>query len=516
MSSADNSLEIPSPPAALAQIISAASDPGVSKQQLGQLVANEPAFALRILNIVNSSLYRRGQKIAAVQKAVSILGNRSLRNIALCAATQSCIQAERLGEFDLAAFWESSLQRAVGAQLCAQLRADEWGIDPMEAFTAGLLQDLGLLALMLSRPDAAKGWMESARENAQERRGVEMRLFGQSHDDIADHLVRTWKLPEELAAPIVWHHRLDSAPEQWTGRIRLAAAGEKIADLLARGAQEQALEEGRKSLMVLLDASADQVDGVLGQVGDKVVEVATALGVKVKRQPCLRKLLVSASEGMVQMNLTSESLLLSLEKLLEEKELLVRELRIRSQALEQMTMTDALTSLPNRRAFSLRLDAEIERSAARGGLALMLIDIDHFKSVNDRFGHDVGDAVLKRVAGELASRVPPGVLVARVGGEEFAVVLAGATNSSAAELADTLCQSVRHLPWHHPCALNQVSISIGMACVQGPSEQHFELADVARRLYRAADQALYQAKRKGRDRWVRVSEPIAWQLAQAA
>lgn len=516
MSDSAATLEIPSPPATLARIIAAASDPGVSKQDLGQLVASEPAFALRILNIVNSSLYRRGQKIASAQKAVSILGSRTLRNVALCAATQSCVQAHKLGNFDLGLFWESSLQRAVGAQLCAQALGESIGVDPMEAFTAGLLQDLGLLALLLSQPDLAEGWMEVAKGCAQERRDVEQQLFGQSHDDVGAQLVEIWKLPEELAYPIIWHHRLDAAPAQWATRIKIAAAGEKVADILVQGADAHALELGREAIMSLLDAEPEQVDAVLGQVGDKVVEAASALGVKVKRQPCLRKLLVSASEGLAQMNLNCESLLLSLENLLEEKELLVRELEIRTQALEQMTMTDALTSLPNRRAFSARLDAEMERAAQAGSLALMLIDIDHFKSVNDRFGHDVGDLVLKRVAGELASRVTPGVLVARVGGEEFGVIAPGAIVPSFSELAQSLCEAVRALSWNQVPGLDKVTISLGMAHVQGPCEEMFEIPDLGRRLYRGADQALYHAKGKGRDRWIKVSDPIAWALRAAA
>lgn len=512
MSASNSPLEIPSPPAALARIIAAASDPAVTKQELGQLVSNEPAFALRILNIVNSSLYRRGQKIASAQKAVSILGNRTLRNVALCAATQSCVQAEALGGFDLSLFWESSLQRAVGAQLWAQALGERLGVDPMEAFTAGLLQDLGLLALLLGRPDSAAAWMRSAKDSAQERREVEKHLFGCTHDDVGEQLVQTWKLPEELAIPIVWHHRIEAAPEEWTTRIQIAAAGEKVADILAHSDDPDALDQGRQSLMRLLDASSDEVDAVLGQVGDKVVEVAAALGVKVKRQPCLRKLLIQASEGLAEMNLSNESLLLSLERLLEEKELLLRELEMRNDALEQITLTDALTSLPNRRAFTQRLDAEIDRAAHGGSLALMLIDIDHFKSINDRFGHDQGDLVLTRVAAELVSRVPPGVMVARVGGEEFAAVLPQALAGSFAEVAQTLCASIRGLAWNAVDGLDRVTISLGLAQIKGPYDGVFELADVGRRLYRGADQALYHAKGKGRDRWIRVSEPIGWNL----
>lgn len=516
MSAPQSPLEIPSPPAALARIIAAASDPSVTKQELGQLVSSEPAFALRILNIVNSSLYRRGQKIASAQKAVSILGNRTLRNVALCAATQSCVQAEALGEFDLSLFWESSLQRAVGAQLWAQALSERWGVDPMEAFTAGLLQDLGLLALLLCRPESASAWMQSAMESAQDRRSVEKELFGRSHDDVGEQLVDIWKLPEELAMPIVWHHRIEAAPEEWGSRVQIAAAGEKVADILAHSRDPDAVDQGREALVSLLDVCRDEVDAVLGQVGDKVVEVAAALGVKVRRQPCLRKLLVQASQGLAEMNLSNESLLLSLESLLEEKELLLRELEMRSDALEQMTLTDALTSLPNRRAFTQRLDAEIERASEGGGVALMLIDIDHFKSINDRFGHDQGDTVLTRVAAELVSRVPPGVMVARVGGEEFAAVVPEALVASFTEVAQTLCTSIRALRWPAVHGLEQVTISLGVAQIVGPYASAFELPDVGRRLYRGADQALYHAKGKGRDRWIRVSDPIAWNLKAAA
>ena len=136
------SLQLPSPPQALAAIVRAASDPGVASSKLAALVSSDPAFSARILSMVNSSLYRRGTTIASVPHAVGVLGSRQLRNIALCAAAQACVRRQDVGVFHLGRFWENSLRRAVACQVLAERVGS---VDPMSAFTSGLLQDLSLI-----------------------------------------------------------------------------------------------------------------------------------------------------------------------------------------------------------------------------------------------------------------------------------------------------------------------------------------------------------------------------------
>ena len=158
--------------------------------------------------------------------------------------------------------------------------------------------------------------------------------------------------------------------------------------------------------------------------------------------------------------------------------------------------TDALTGLSNRRAFDQRL-AQLAREAISGGqpLALILIDIDHFKSVNDRFGHPVGDALLRRTAGTLNAILQPHGRAARFGGEEFAVLLPGMPCEEAKALAEKIRQAVAHQSFALRTTgtrLGDVTVSLGLAMLR-PDE---EAADLVER----ADAALYRAKQEGRNR----------------
>jgi diguanylate cyclase (GGDEF)-like protein len=163
------------------------------------------------------------------------------------------------------------------------------------------------------------------------------------------------------------------------------------------------------------------------------------------------------------------------------------------QAVEAMATTDALTGLCNRRAFQERL-AEMLRRAERHDrpLTLILCDIDHFKKINDTYGHLVGDVVLKRVAQVIPACVRKVDVAARYGGEEFAVVLEATDAVGGRQLAERIRQEVARLSLPADSGSFGCTLSLGMATF--PADGHDE-----RLLLLRADQALYYAKRHGRN-----------------
>lgn len=153
--------------------------------------------------------------------------------------------------------------------------------------------------------------------------------------------------------------------------------------------------------------------------------------------------------------------------------------------------TDPLTGLANRRVALERGVLELEGTRRRGQpLSALMIDVDHFKSINDRHGHAVGDQVLVQVAGILATKVPPEGFVARVGGEEFLVLLPNTSIETAAALAERMRRSLASHAWPDPPGGRQ-SASFGVATA-GP-------AGGLDLLFAHADRALFQAKAAGRD-----------------
>ena len=163
------------------------------------------------------------------------------------------------------------------------------------------------------------------------------------------------------------------------------------------------------------------------------------------------------------------------------------------ESLQRMALMDELTELSNRRAFELEVTRNIARHRRSGrAFAVAIVDVDHFKSVNDRHGHDAGDRVLQRVAEVLRRSVREGDLVARVGGEEFALFLSDLDPSTACRRLEATLDRLRHTVI---LSERSVTASVGFA-----HSQDFDPSIDYEALYKRADLALYRAKADGRDR----------------
>jgi diguanylate cyclase (GGDEF)-like protein len=166
------------------------------------------------------------------------------------------------------------------------------------------------------------------------------------------------------------------------------------------------------------------------------------------------------------------------------------------QALEEQATTDGLTGLVNHRTFQERCAAMLGRADRhRFRVALILTDIDHFKKINDAYGHPAGDQVLGRVAAILKRSARKIDIVARYGGEEFAIVLEGTDRSGARQLAERIRQEVGEQSFESTKGRFAATLSLGVAVYPDDARTKQELIT-------RADQALYAAKHAGRNRTV--------------
>ena len=169
-------------------------------------------------------------------------------------------------------------------------------------------------------------------------------------------------------------------------------------------------------------------------------------------------------------------------------------LKAANRALETLAITDGLTSLYNHRHFQDSLEKELRKCEQQGRpLSLILIDIDHFKAFNDRWGHQEGDAALRRVAAQVIKGIRPSDMAFRYGGEELAVLMTFVSKAQAAEVAEKLRIAVRDHAQRPGRFGDRLTVSLGVAAFP-------EDGALPRTLVDAADAALYTAKAEGRDR----------------
>jgi len=172
----------------------------------------------------------------------------------------------------------------------------------------------------------------------------------------------------------------------------------------------------------------------------------------------------------------------------------LRELAIANRRLTAFASTDGMTQVLNRAAFTTLVNAYLEdiRSAQAIQGALLIVDADHFKAINDLYGHDSGDQALITIAHTIRDLLHSPEIVGRLGGEEFGVFLPGASRERASRIAEDIRQSVAEAPFAPDGVSRPLSVSVGGAVFS----ERLPFSD----LFRAADALLYAAKRGGRDR----------------
>jgi|GEM_PF-1852455 diguanylate cyclase (GGDEF)-like protein len=175
----------------------------------------------------------------------------------------------------------------------------------------------------------------------------------------------------------------------------------------------------------------------------------------------------------------------------------VESVRKQAELYRELAGTDSLTKLVNRRQFIEIAEAAIQQvKSEQGQLAIIMLDIDHFKNVNDRYGHKAGDEVLSTVAARIKQSLRPGDVAGRYGGEEFVVLVSGATLNQCLKIAERIRRKVGQQTFNMGQAVVKVTISLGVAGMN--LDRMFPLDA----LINYADQAMYGAKRQGRNRVV--------------
>ena len=480
------------------EIIRLAGDPNCSFQNLVDIVKRDPTLSVKVLRLANSALLRLEDEVTTVSRAVNVIGVRALRNMAICFAACDAVPKNQLGDFDLAIFLEDSLRRAVAAELLAR----ELGMSNAdEAFTVGLLQDYGVLALAMQNPTRAGEWTAARRDCAEHRREHELAIFGQSHDQIALEVAKHSQLPAPLAFAMHYHHKVESAPTNRQSQlIQLCSWAENIADVFIVDDRQPALELMFTRLRQECRIDQKRAKEMLEQLPSLVEEYGQILGLHIPPQEGFDELLQETNRQLAEMNVSYQELMLELQKVVRAKQEVERELRLANARLERLAGIDPLTEIANRRHFEkhlLRIVQESQRSGAP--VTVLIADIDLFKKINDSYGHPFGDTAIRAVASSLEGNLRSQDLVARVGGEEFAVILPDTDQTTGSVIAERLRLCVQKRELHCGSTPVPLTISIGGSTADSISPAR-KAKPISEWLFKMADDGLLDSKRRGRNR----------------
>ncbi len=316
--------ELPSPPQGTLNVVHACTREKWDAQQLSSMVAQDPVLSVEILRIANSAYFGFASEITSVARAITVIGQNALRNIALCIAMRDALKPDQLPAFPVTEFWEAALRRAV----CGRSLAVLAGLDGDTCFTAGLLQDFGLLVLFYLKLNRISEWPNLARLPPDRRRDLELQLFGMSHDKVGLQLARSWGFPEELEIAIGFHH--ETPPQQVSvSSARLAALSccvDWMASVFTADDKRHAIQTCRGLLADQFELSAEQADRLLEEVASAITEAAGAYGFEISEQPEFDSLMRNANLRLVEENLSVQEMNWHLQQIIEERDRVTAEL----------------------------------------------------------------------------------------------------------------------------------------------------------------------------------------------
>ena len=498
----ENCTNLPSPPTVALRIIELSNDLNVDIGKVADVVSMDPALSAKILRISNSPIYALRRKTENIHQAITLLGLNGTLTLALSFSLAATMNNNACQGFDYNAFWRRSLASATTCRrfgMAINLRKGE------ELFLAGLLQDIGMLVIDKMDPEFYKD-LDVDQGDHVKLSAAEAAKLGADHAVIGGWIMDKWGMPNYLIDTILQsHNREPSADDEMMQEfLDCISLSGPLVD--AMHAQDESLG---------LDVTAEQVKERLGITSEKFGDMMEALEEDFHEAEDLFEtdlsdysfsdtLLDRAKEALIIKNLETMQ---KAEKLQETAE----KLESKTQVLEEKTRRDGLTGVFNRAYLDERITKEFSIANERGWpLVVMFVDLDHFKQVNDTYGHQAGDQVLQSTARALVDGTRDEDIVARYGGEEFVVIAPGQGGETARVIADRLVNMCRELT--HVLAGGQeinVTASVGVAVLDEACE-----FNTVEEMLEAADKAVYAAKERGRNRFVIYGDQTDTDLAQ--
>lgn len=462
---------LPSLPSIAMKIIDLAGKADTSLNQISHYISLDPALAVKIVKTANSPLYKSRHPVSNIGQAVNILGTNGVMTIALSFSLTDSLMKQSSNMLNPAGsnlFWRRSITSALACRALGKRLGMERLLDDL--FLAALLQDIGILAFSALLPDEYVKTIAAATSH-EEIYNIERRKYGLGHDEIGAALLAHWKLPGYVIDACRRSHHIAGSNQPGINEC-VAASGSITEYFLAPGDEAKILE------------AINVVNSSLGLDKFALMEVLEDMKNELQHV-----------EELFAISILSPNQLNSLVD--EARELAITRTLVRMHELENKVQHDGLTGAHNRSFFDDTLRSEFLFSCQQQTpLALAMIDLDHFKVVNDTYGHVAGDGILVAIVKAISLKIRQTDVLCRYGGEEFALILPGTSIHDARHLLTRIQENIRAIAYTLDSGhIIKVTASIGVA-VNMDHEKSFESE---REMLEAADSALYAAKHAGRD-----------------
>ena len=465
-------------PTVAVQLLHAASDPHCTIDSLQAIAKADPAVSARLLRVCRSPHYRMRLNPICLEQAAPLLGYEVAAAQTLSFALAPASMQSGTDNDRYCTYWRRALHTAAAAEvLCprtSEARRSEY-------FVTGLLLDLGQLAALHTR----RGPMDR-----------------QAVVHVTTGIMEGWCYPQAMIQAARSQYasveELQIFREMRRGELVLAgAAAAALGDLLCDADGVPAAEARVEELFEkVLERRSSDIPDVLARVKSRVADFDVHISTPPEELPPLADVMAEAATHLASLVDREHQARQTTAARLRSVEQAARRLESKYSKLRRHSIRDPLTKVYNRQFFDEALAKETQR-CSRDALPIGLIfaDLDRFKVLNDTYGHQFGDLVLKRVARAFGDVLRQSDVVARYGGEEFVVLVNEPTEAGVAHLGERIRARIAEEEFTHEGRRIGVTISLG-ATIAVPDRSEIDLGE---RLVAVADEAMYEAKVGGRN-----------------
>ena len=474
--------KLPTLPGVAMKILEAVKQEETSLKEIADILSRDPSLSAEVLKAINSPFYGLSTKVTSVSHAVNLLGINTVKSLALSFSLVKNIKADKSNGFDYSSFWKDSLIGAVSAKIISEKIYPKFSDD---AFLLGLIHNLGILVTNQCIPDQYSLVLKERERNLCSYQEAENQILGFNHMELGEYLVNSWGLPQNFSTPVRYHHEAEKLVTKDHDIDILT----KILHLTSLCVDLNNSEDKRFYMAVAqLEFSVKeygfqnsiQISDLTKEIHRQTLNVFPLFEIEIEEEQDYLELIEEARNELI--NLSSNFM----QQVCEQKRLI--------ETLSERALRDPLTNLLNYQAFHEYIEKEVQRANRYGhGLCLIIADIDHFKDINDTYGHLAGDHILKVIAHYFQDSLRGSDMVARYGGEEFAMVLPETSQIDGMIVAERLRETIASLKIDYEVHSLSITTSFGLSSLD--SSRNIDKID----FIKEADYALYQAKNAGRN-----------------